>query len=161
VACTPPPYQAYGKPCDDAHPCPARFSCVAFACGGALISVGKPATASSVEGPGYEASNAVDGDGYTRWSSAWSDPQWIQVDLGASYAITRVVLEWESAYGKAYEIQTLVNGNSWTSIYATSNGAGGTEDLTVAGTARLIRMYGTERATTFGYSLLEFDIYGY
>src|SRR5262245_583656 len=35
------------------------------------------ATASSVEATGLEAPKAVDGNMTTRWSSAFSDPQWI------------------------------------------------------------------------------------
>lgn len=31
----------------------------------------------------YPASNAVDGDLTTRWSSAFDDPQWITIDLGS------------------------------------------------------------------------------
>jgi fibronectin type 3 domain-containing protein len=42
---------------------------------GGLLSQGHPATASSVQGAGYPASNAVDGNLGTRWSSASSDPQ--------------------------------------------------------------------------------------
>src|SRR5690606_3785567 len=37
---------------------------------GALLSQGRPAVASSVEGAAFPASNAVDGDPGTRWSSA-------------------------------------------------------------------------------------------
>jgi len=71
-----------------------------------LISQGKPATASSTESATFPASNAVDGNTATRWSSAFADPQWIQVDLGAGYTISQVVLNWEAAYGSAFQIQT-------------------------------------------------------
>jgi hypothetical protein len=37
------------------------------------------------------AANAVDGDYTTRWSSEWGvDPSWIDVDLGADYAVSGV-----------------------------------------------------------------------
>ena len=49
-----------------------------------LISQGRPATASSAESAAMGAGAAVDGNTGTRWSSAFSDPQWIQVDLGAT-----------------------------------------------------------------------------
>ncbi|MEV6971538.1 discoidin domain-containing protein, partial [Hamadaea sp. NPDC051192] len=49
-----------------------------------LISQGKAATASSAENATFPASAAVDGNTGTRWSSAFSDPQWLQVDLGAT-----------------------------------------------------------------------------
>jgi hypothetical protein len=48
----------------------------------------------------------VDGSTSTRWSSAFSDPQWIQIDLGSTQSICQVVLRWETASGKAYQIQT-------------------------------------------------------
>src|SRR3954454_13401200 len=68
-----------------------------------LLSQGKPATASSTENAGTPASAAVDGNTTsTRWSSAFSDPQWIQVDLGQSASITQVVLTWEAAYASAF-----------------------------------------------------------
>ena len=56
-----------------------------------LLSQGQPATASSTENAAYPASDAVDGNTGTRWSSAFSDPQWLQVDLGATATITQVV----------------------------------------------------------------------
>ncbi|MEU6715824.1 IclR family transcriptional regulator C-terminal domain-containing protein [Nonomuraea sp. NPDC046802] len=47
-----------------------------------LLSQGKPVTASSVENATTPAAAAVDGNATTRWASAFSDPQWLQVDLG-------------------------------------------------------------------------------
>jgi len=125
-----------------------------------LLSQGKPATASSSENAGTAASNAVDGNTGTRWSSAFSDPQWLQVDLGSSVAIDKVVLNWEAAYASAYQIQVSANGTSWTNVYSTTTGAGGTETLTVSGTGRYVRVYGTARHTGYGYSLWEFQVYG-
>ncbi len=125
-----------------------------------LISQGKPATASSTENAGTGAALAVDGNAGTRWSSAFSDPQWIQVDLGATATISQVVLQWEAAYGKSFQIQTSTNGTTWTSIYSTTTGTGGTQTLNVTGSGRYVRMYGTARATAYGYSLWEFQVYG-
>src|ERR671937_171898 len=70
-----------------------------------LLSQGKPATASSTENAGTPASNAVDGNTGTRWSSAFSDPQWLQVDLGATATVSQVALQWEAAYASAFQIQ--------------------------------------------------------
>ncbi|WP_254898169.1 discoidin domain-containing protein [Kitasatospora sp. NA04385] len=125
-----------------------------------LLSQGKTATASSTENYGTPASNAVDGDTGTRWSSANSDPQWLQVDLGAPAALSSVTLRWEAAYAKGYQIQLSTDGTTWTTAYTTANGAGGTETVPVTGTARYVRMYGTARATGYGYSLWEFQVYG-
>ena len=125
-----------------------------------LLSQGQPATASSTQSGSYPASAAVDGNTGTRWSSAFSDPQWLQVDLGATASITQVVLQWEAAYATAFQIQTSNDGTTWTTIYSTTTGTGGTQTLNVTGSGRYIRMYGTARATQYGYSLWEFQVYG-
>jgi hypothetical protein len=125
-----------------------------------LLSQGKTATASSTESAAYPASDAVDGNTGTRWSSAFSDPQWLEVDLGSSASITQVVLQWEAAYATAFQIQTSSDGTNWTTIYSTTTGTGGTQTLNVTGTGRYVRMYGTARATAYGYSLWEFQVYG-
>jgi fibronectin type 3 domain-containing protein len=127
--------------------------------GALLLSQGQPATASSVQA-GYPASNAVDGNLSTRWSSAFSDPQWLEVDLGATHTISKVVLYWEAAYATAFQIQTSADGTNWTTIYSTTTGTGGTQTLSVTGSGRYVRMYGTKRATGYGYSLWEFQVYG-
>jgi len=127
---------------------------------GTDIAQGRPTTASSTENTTFPASNATDGNASTRWSSAFSDPQWIQVDLGQSYNISHVTLDWEAAYGKAYQIQTSADGSSWTTIYSTTTGDGGADDLAVTGIGRYIRMYGTARGTPYGYSLYDFKVNG-
>ncbi len=125
-----------------------------------LLSQGKTATASSTENGGTLPAAAFDGDNGTRWSSAASDPQWLQVDLGSSQSITQVQLKWETAYATAFKIQTSANGTAWTDIYSTTTGTGGNQTLNITGTGRYVRMYGTARATQYGYSLWEFQVYG-
>ena len=128
--------------------------------GPTLLSQGHPAISSSVENASRVPANAVDGNTGTRWSSAFSDPQWLQVDLGAPHAISRVVLRWEAAYGRAFQLQTSPDGVTWATIYSTTTGTGGVQDLTVSGNGRYVRMNGTQRATQYGYSLWEFQVYG-
>jgi hypothetical protein len=126
-----------------------------------LLSQGKPATASSVEGAGTPASAAVDGNlTGTRWSSQFSDPQWIQVDLGQVATLTQITLVWESAYATAFALQASNDGTTWTTLQSVTNGTGGTQTYNVTGSGRYVRMYGTARATGYGYSLYEFQVYG-
>ncbi|MEU8460952.1 discoidin domain-containing protein [Streptomyces sp. NPDC029003] len=126
----------------------------------ALLSQGKPVTASSVEGAGTPAGAAVDGDNGTRWSSQFADPQWIQVDLGATAQLSQVVLRWETAAAKAYRVELSTDGSAWTTAYSTANATGGTVTHDITGTARYVRVYGTQRTTGYGYSLWEFQVYG-
>jgi len=124
------------------------------------LALNQPAYASSIQGTGTPATAAVDDNFNSRWSSAFSDPQWLAIDLGATHTINQVVLAWESAYGKAFQIQTSSDGTTWTTIYSTATGTGGTQTLSVSGSGRYIRMYGTQRATGYGYSLWEFQVFG-
>jgi hypothetical protein len=124
------------------------------------LALNKPVYVSSTQS-GYPASNAVDGDTTTRWASAWSDPQWIYVDLQNTYNISEVDLYWESAYGSSFQIQVSPDATNWTNIYSTTSGTGGTQYLTgLSGTGRYVRMYGTARGTAYGYSLYEFQVFG-
>ncbi|GAA1966879.1 discoidin domain-containing protein [Catenulispora subtropica] len=124
------------------------------------LAQGRPTTASSVQGTDLAAANATGPYGSGRWSSQFSDPQWIQVDLGSVQTVTRVVLAWEAAYGKQYTIDMSNDGVTWTTVSSQANGAGGTETLTgFVGTGRYIRMNGVTRGTQYGYSLYEFEVF--
>ncbi len=83
------------------------------------------------------------------------------MDLGSVYTIDRVVLRWEAAYGRGYTIQVSSDASSWSDVYSTTTGNGGVDDLTLAAPAsgRYVRMLGTQRATVYGYSLWEFEVY--
>ncbi|MEU5964158.1 ThuA domain-containing protein [Micromonospora parva] len=127
---------------------------------GTNLARGKPARASSFEGA-FVAGNAFDGVAGTRWGSAFADPQWIDVDLGATYAINRVKLSWEAAFGSGYQIQTSPDGVTFTTIRTVAAGDGGVDDLTgLSGSGRYVRLLGTTRGTAWGYSLFEFEVYG-
>src|SRR5579863_5784382 len=131
----------------------------AASCGTTNLALHQPTTASSVQGASWPASNATDGSLTTRWSSAFADPQWLQVDLGSAQPVCQVVIHWENAYAKAFQIQTSNDAATWTTIYSTTTGTGGTQTLNITGSGRYIRMYGTARATQYGYSIYEFQVY--
>src|SRR5260370_559438 len=82
-------------------------------------ALNQPATASSTETASFPASAAVDGNTGTRWSSAFSDPQWIQIDLGTTQSICQVTLNWETAYATAFQLQPSPAGTNSTTIYPT------------------------------------------
>ena len=90
---------------------------------GTDLALGKTATASSVDGAGNGAANAIDGDPDTRWSSAYEDNQWIQVDLGFAVAFDQVQIVWEQAYPLNYVVQVSDDGQAWTDVLAVSNAA--------------------------------------
>jgi len=125
------------------------------------VALNKTATVSSVENSSYPAGNVTDGSTSSRWASQQgSENEWIYIDLGSANNINRVVLKWEAAYGKSYKIQTSNDLSAWTDIFSTTSGDGGTDDLTVTGSGRYIRMAASLRGTAWGYSLWEFEVYG-
>jgi len=128
-------------------------------CGTNNIALKQTASASSVESGSYPPASAFDGDPTTRWSSAFSDPQWIQVDLGSVQNIARVRLDWENAFAQSYSIQLSPDASTWTTVYTTTNGPGSINDLAALGSGRYVRMYSTQRGTGYGDSLWEFEVY--
>ena len=119
------------------------------------------ATASSTY-PGSTPAEAIDGDVGTRWSSDFADDQWLQVDLGAAYRIARARLFWEAAYARSWRLEYW-NGVAWAAVYLNDNATGGVEEVfldPIWPPAQLWRMYGVTRATEWGFSLYEFELYG-
>ena len=131
--------------------------------GSGNLARGKPVAVSSVEFAGVEGWKATDGSTGTRWSSRFSDPQWIFVDLGQNRNFNQVVLKWEAAYGRSFGIyyqSTSMCSNCWNNVYWTNSGRGGTNTINFGRvSARYVLMYGTARGTPWGYSLWEFEVY--
>ncbi|MBD3182920.1 cellulase family glycosylhydrolase [Candidatus Poribacteria bacterium] len=128
------------------------------------IALKKKVTVSSKEHSEKIGSNLNDGDIYTRWASEGQvDIQWVEYDLGETYKITGVNIEWESADAKSYQIQVSDNGGpdgDWSDIYSTTEGDGGRDSITgLSGKGRYIRLFMTERGTDWGYSVWEFAVF--
>jgi beta-galactosidase len=119
--------------------------------------------------------NAVDGSLTTRWGSATAnapptppvtgiDPSWLQVDLGSAQSFNTIIIDWENAYATQYQILYTNSDPStnptWNVATTNNSGAGGTENLNFSTVnARYIRMNGIQRATQYGYSIYEFQVY--
>ncbi len=109
------------------------------------------------------AEYAIDGDMNTRWESVSEDPQWLCLDFDRMYRFEKVVISWEVAAGKGYEIQVSDDEENWTTVYTvTDGGEKETREMVLPEntTGKYLRMYGTERATGYGYSIWEMDVYG-
>ena len=107
-----------------------------------------------------EASHAADGDPSTRWSSEFSDAQFIQVDLGEDTPFDRIVLWWELARAAAVRDSSLERwGGRGAPCVASRRPAMWTTFPISSTRARYVRMQGLRRATPWGYSLFEFEVY--
>ncbi|MBO2012300.1 glycosyl hydrolase [Hymenobacter negativus] len=126
---------------------------------GRLTPVAVTATSQekATTGPG----NATDVDINSRWASAFSDPQSLTLDFGSVQSFARVLLTWEAAYAADYRLETSLNGTTWTPLLTVLNSDGGVENLTgLTGSGRFLRLTGTRRATAYGYSLWEMEVFG-
>ena len=126
------------------------------------LAAGGTATASSTQathGAGPPRF-AIDGNPRTRWSSAFSDPQWLAIDLGTETKFSSIKLLWEAAYAVSYTIEISADGKTWKEVYKTDKGDGGVDEIKFkTTTARWIRLNATKRGTQFGYSLWEFKVF--
>ncbi|MFE9066611.1 discoidin domain-containing protein [Streptomyces violaceusniger] len=125
------------------------------------LALHQPTTASTSEVPGLGPENATDGDGKTRWASAYRDDEWIQVDLGRSQTVRRVLLDWETASAADYDIQVSDDAENWKTVAAAKSKPTGArvDELTFAPVAgRYVRMQGIKRTSSFGYSLRRFEV---
>lgn len=124
------------------------------------IAYKRTITASSVESDEYLASNAVDGDGTTRWASEFADNQNLIVDLWQSYTISTVKVAWEAAYASQFQVQVSNDNTTWTTVYENYNATGGTQTIEFTPvSARYVKIYCIKRATEYGFSIYEFEVY--
>lgn len=139
----------------------------AVQCGGGggctNIAQGKPATASSTNGSNV-AGSAVDGNTSTDWRSNSGGTQWLQVDLGSgalSYSSWEIL--WTSArHATKYQIRVSNSSSfsTYTTVFSTTSGDGGTDTGTMTGaprTERYVRIHLTKGATN-RYAVSEFKI---
>lgn len=125
-------------------------------------ALNKPVTVSSTEANSIHiAKNINDGNNGTRWSSLYADNQSVIIDLQTRYSISDIVINWEAAYAQTYSIQVSNDLTTWTSLLPTTTGNGGKDILQkLNGAGRYIRLNLIKRATTFGFSVYEIEVYG-
>jgi alpha-L-fucosidase 2 len=125
------------------------------------LALNQPVVASSTADSSPPA-NAVDEDATTRWSSAYTDHEWIYVDLGSERQIEEIKLDWEHAAGRDYDFEVSDDAQNWTTVKSVQGNTGGGwldyPGLNAHG--RYVRMNGKARTTQYGFSLLEFQVFG-
>ncbi|GAA4713311.1 discoidin domain-containing protein [Phytohabitans rumicis] len=130
------------------------------------LAAGKTLTASSANGP-YVAGNANDGNQASYWESTnGAFPQWLQVDLGASLSVNRLVLKlpstWE-ARTQTLAVQGSLDGGSFTTVVVSTAYVFGSASVTIAFTAvttRYVRLNITANTGWPAGQLSELEVYG-
>lgn len=128
------------------------------------IALNKPAVASSTESDDYKPGNSDDGKADTKWSStSASYKNWIYIDLGARFEISKVVLKWgDGFFASTYDLQISDDASEWSTIY-TIDGNKEKEinaNDNLLGTGRYIKMNGRGRGAGTRYRIAEFEVYG-
>ena len=125
------------------------------------LALHKPVLCSGYENAGTTPEGAVDGDLKTRWGSRHQDDEWLEVDLEHCYILDSVRIYWEAAYATAYEILVSDDAITYESVYSTTTGKGQNETIALSSVnARFVRLVCHSRATGYGSSLYEIEIYG-
>lgn len=122
----------------------------------AAVKAKAKVTASGIQNYMYPSELAMDGNMNTRWSSPPSDPQWLKIDMEKTAEISGLIIYWEAAFGKKYNVQLSQDDKAWKTVYETSEGDGSSDEIFFEKqSARYIKIFGNERGTSWGYSILE------
>ena len=119
---------------------------------------------SATASPAGEPGNTVDDDATTRWTTgaAQQPGQWVQVDLGRSQKVRRVVLDTGidvGDYPRGYSLYTSGDGAHWNEPVATGAGQGQLTTIDIAATgARFLRVVQTATAPQW-WSIADLRVY--
>jgi len=133
---------------------------VGLNCPGPNIALNKTVVSSSNESDLLLPTAAVDGDTTTRWSSGFSDDQFIYADLGVRNDLCGIRIKWEDAMGYDFLIQSSEDAITWQTLVNVKANNEHLTELPLEGTGRYVKMQGVKRATTFGYSIWEMQVFG-
>ena len=123
----------------------------------ALATQGSSATASS-----GDAGLAIDGNQGTRWESDKNDEEWFLLNMGQSRTFNYFKINWEGAYAQQYQLLASTDGVNFTAIYTENNLDHANWQkiyLETPVTAQYIKYQGIKRATVWGQSFWEFEVY--
>ncbi|MDE5722361.1 MAG: discoidin domain-containing protein [Clostridia bacterium] len=128
-------------------------------------SVQMSASASSEDGAN-KAGNAVDGDMTTRWESKHgNDGEWLEIELSELTEIYQMKIFWEAASASEYKVSFSETGeDDWVEVLNASYSGGARTDTftpTTVMNVKYIRIQGVKRATDYGYSIYEVEIFNF
>jgi len=99
-------------------------------------------SASSVHSKAYLAEYALDGNPKTRWASKASGAaEWLQIDFGRPMVVKSLIIHWEIAHAREYQIQVSDDGKNWQTLHHQKAGKGGKELIAgMSGKGRYLRV---------------------
>jgi beta-mannanase len=128
---------------------------------GENIAYQRTITATSTQSDDYKPEYAVDANGESRWASQSYDNQNLIVDLWSVQTVGGVKIAWEDAYASQFQVQVSTDNQNWQTVYENYSATGGTQEIPFSAVqARYVKIYLIKRATEYGFSIYEFEIYG-
>jgi hypothetical protein len=107
---------------------------------------------------------AIDEHMSSRWSSKYSEDEWLILDLGSVQSFERLYLVWELAHASEYAVLTSTNKKSWKPLHREKKGDGFVDVIDAKGRGRYIKIQGIKRAkvndAVYGYSLFDVAVCG-
>nr|WP_271711597.1 S8 family serine peptidase [Marinigracilibium pacificum] len=126
------------------------------------LSLNKSSTASSFESNAFNAGFANDGNTATDWRSKFADNQWWYVELGSTYNIHEVNIDWGVNFATSYELQYRDADGVWRVFYKDLSANGGIDKIGFDGSVSTdaIRLWSFSRSGPWGFNVNEVEVYG-
>jgi hypothetical protein len=103
------------------------------------------------------AKATIDGDLTTRWSSNYTDNQWISFDFGTPKVLSKIIIFWEQAFAVDYDILISSDNQSWQPLMSLKDKHGGIDEIEFAPIkTRYVKILGIKRVNPeWGISIWE------
>jgi len=127
------------------------------------LALKKPITSASTATDLQAASLAVDGNASTRWESKQGeDNKCLTIDLLQIVKISDIIINWEAACASQYSVEISTDDVNWTQVFSTTTGIAGEQRIILPDTpqGRYMRINCIKRATQYGFSIWEVEVYG-
>nr|WP_305067199.1 S8 family serine peptidase [Mangrovivirga halotolerans] len=126
------------------------------------LSLNKPSVASSEEALIFVAEMANDGNLKSDWRSKSADNQWWYVELGSTYDIHEINIDWGVNFATWYELQYRDADGIWRVFYKDLNANGDNDQMDFDGSVSTdaIRLWSFTRSGPWGFNINEIEVYG-
>ncbi|MGI6714138.1 MAG: discoidin domain-containing protein [Bacilli bacterium] len=106
--------------------------------------------------------HAVDARNDTRYAAIPEDNAFFYIDLGGVERVGKVVLDWEAAYAREYQLQMSMDAVTWTTVATVHKTSSEIDEIIFPQwiETQFVKFQGVRRALEYGYSFYSFEVYG-
>lgn len=119
------------------------------------------ATASTQQAASFAPKYAVDGITTTRWSSGPAADQWLKLDMGQVVNVSGLIINWQTAYSKAFTVESSADGlTNWSAFITSGATAAGVQSLSGVAATRYLRIHSTLATSWGNVSIVDVSVLG-